>query len=60
MSRHLPEILRHLDIDICLNLMTIRTSPKVYLKVYCVHVSKVYSFGSGEYVYLQSIFKGTF
>ena len=28
MSRHLPEILRHLDIDICLNLMTIRTSPK--------------------------------
>ena len=29
MSRHLPEILRHLDIDICLNLMTIRTSPKL-------------------------------
>jgi len=29
MSRHLPAILRHLDIDICLHLMNIRTNPKL-------------------------------
>ena len=30
MSRHLPESNDHLDIDICLNLMTIRTSPNAW------------------------------
>ena len=37
MSRHLPEILRHLDIDICLSLMNIRTNPKWRLSGSCAH-----------------------